>query len=82
MVKNPRANAGDAGLIPGSERLPGEGNGNPLPYAYLENSTEKPDGDGLLQSMGLQESDTTEQLNTHTHTCTDSMKLIPKKAFQ
>ena len=81
MVKNPRANAGDAGLIPGSERFPGEGNGNPLPYSYLENSTEKPDGDGL-QSMGSQESDTTEQLNTHMHTRTDSMKLIPKKAFQ
>ena len=33
MVKNLPANAGDAkgaGLIPGSERSPGEGNGNPL----------------------------------------------------
>ena len=30
VVKNPPANAGDAGLIPGSGRLPGEGNGNPL----------------------------------------------------
>ena len=25
------------GLIPGSERCPGEGNGNPLQYSYLEN---------------------------------------------
>ena len=33
MVKNPPAStgdAGDAGLIPGSERSPGGGNGNPL----------------------------------------------------
>ena len=30
VVKNPPANAGDAGLISGSERSPGEGNGNPL----------------------------------------------------
>ena len=74
-------NAGDLGSMPGLGRSPGEGNGNPLPYSYLENSTEKPDGDGL-QSMGSQESDTTEQLNTHMHTRTDSMKLIPKKAFQ
>ena len=30
VVKNPPANAGDAGLIPRSGRSPGEGNGNPL----------------------------------------------------
>jgi len=29
-IKNPPANAGDAGLIPGSGRSPEEGNGNPL----------------------------------------------------
>ena len=41
MVKNPRANAGDAGLILGSERVPGEGNGNPFPYPYLDNSMDR-----------------------------------------
>ena len=30
-------NAGDPGLIPGSGRSPGEGNGNPLRYSYLGN---------------------------------------------
>ena len=33
MVKNPTASAGDArdlGSIPGLDRSPGEGNGNPL----------------------------------------------------
>ena len=30
VVKNPPADAGDVGLTPGSERSPGEGNGNPL----------------------------------------------------
>ena len=29
--------AGDLGLIPGSGRSPGEGNGNPLQYSCLEN---------------------------------------------
>ena len=41
MVKNLSANAGnirDAGLIPGSRRSPGEGNGNPLQYSCLESS--------------------------------------------
>ena len=29
---------GDLGLIPGSERSSGEGNGDPLQYSCLENS--------------------------------------------
>ena len=36
-VKNPFANAGDAGSIPQSGRSPGEGNGNPLQYPCLGN---------------------------------------------
>ena len=31
-------NTGDTGLIPGSGRFPGVGNGNPLQYSCLENS--------------------------------------------
>ena len=34
-------NARDLGLIPGSERFPGEGNGNPLQYFCLENSMDR-----------------------------------------
>ena len=34
-------NARDQGLIHGSERCPGEGNGNPLQYSGLENSMDK-----------------------------------------
>ena len=34
---NPPAKAGDTGSIPGSERSPGEGNGNPLHYSCLGN---------------------------------------------
>ena len=37
MVKNPPANAGDMGQVPGPGRSPGEGNGNPLQCSYLEN---------------------------------------------
>ena len=37
VVKNLPANAGDEGLIPGSGRSPGEGNGNPVQYSCLEN---------------------------------------------
>ena len=35
-VKASARNTGDLGLIPGSERSPGEGNGNPLQYSCLE----------------------------------------------
>ena len=41
VVKNPPANAGDASLIPGSGRSPGEGSGNPLQYSCLENPMER-----------------------------------------
>ena len=40
VVEKLPADAGDvrdAGLIAGSGRSPGEGNGNPLQYSYLEN---------------------------------------------
>ena len=35
--KGSACNAGDLGLIPGSGRSPGEGNGNPLQYSCLKN---------------------------------------------
>jgi len=41
VVKNPPANAGDAGSIPGPGRYPGEENGNPLQYSCLGNRTER-----------------------------------------
>ena len=34
-------NAGDPGLIPGSGRSPGEGNGHPLQYYCLENPMDR-----------------------------------------
>ena len=34
--KESTRNEGDMGLIPGSGRSPGEGNGNPLQYSCLE----------------------------------------------
>jgi len=44
VVKNPPANvgdSGDSGLIPGSGRYTGVGNGNPLQYSYLENPMDR-----------------------------------------
>ena len=41
MVKNLPANVGDVGLIAGSGRSPGEGNGNPLQYPCLGNPMDR-----------------------------------------
>ena len=37
VIKNPPAKVGDMSLIPELIRSPGEENGNPLQYSYLEN---------------------------------------------
>ena len=51
----PPANAGEAGLILGSGRLPGEGNGKPVQYSGLGNPMNRTvPWTGGLQSMGLQ----------------------------
>ena len=69
MVKNPPANVGDTGdlgLISGLGRSPAEGNGNPLQYSCLENSTDRDDWQATVSRVT--ESDTTEQLSPVQHT--------------
>ena len=41
MIKNPPTNAGDVGLIPGSERSSGEGTGNLFQYSCLGNPMDR-----------------------------------------
>ena len=41
IVKSLPANAGNADLIPGLGRSPGEGNGSPLQYSCLENPMDR-----------------------------------------
>ena len=58
VVKNPPANAGDAGSIRRVERSPGEGSGNPLQYFCLGNPMDQ----GALQaSVNGVAKDTTQQ---------------------
>ena len=40
-VKASASNVGDPGSISGSGRSPGEGNGNPLQYSFLENPMDR-----------------------------------------
>ena len=52
VAKNPPANEEDSGLIPGSGRTFGVGNGNPLQYSCWEIPWREDPGE--LQSMGSQ----------------------------
>ena len=64
-VKNVPAKAGDTedvGLIPGSGRCPGEGNGNPLQYSCLGKSHGQRSLAGY-SPLGHKELDMTEQLS-------------------
>ena len=81
---NPPDNAEDAGSILGSERSPGEGNGNPLQYSYLGNPMNR--GACWVTVYGVvKESGRTEHLcaracaharaHTHTHTGYSSVEL-------
>ena len=66
-VKNPPANAGDAGdsgSIPGSGRSPGVRKGNPLQHSYLENPMDR--GAWRAAGHGVAKSQT--PLSTHTLT--------------
>ena len=59
VVKNPPDNAEDMGLIPGSGRSLGKGNGNPLQYSCLKKKS------SLVgySPWGHKESDMTVRLN-------------------
>ena len=62
VVKNLPANARDirdAGSIPVLGQLPGEGNGNPLQYSYLENPMDRGAWQATVHKF-TKESDTTQ----------------------
>ena len=77
-VKNLPVNAGAAGgvgLIPGLGRSPGGGHGNPLQYSCLEKPLDR--GAWRATVHGVTESDTTEQLSTHTCSRQDIHLVTP-----
>ena len=74
LVKNPPANAGDAGdkdLIPGWGRSPGGAHGNPLQYSSLENPMDR----GAQQARVHRVAKT--EATEHKHICLDLRFLSP-----
>ena len=75
-VKASACNAGDLGSIPGLDRSPGEGNGNPLQYSCLENPM---DGEAWWATVhGIAKSQTRLRDFTHslTHTTYEALVIF------
>ena len=64
--------AGDLGLIPGSVRFLGEGNGNPLQYSCLGNPMDRRAWRATVHGL----SNTWTQLRRHTSLCLLLLKIV------
>ena len=65
MVKNLPASTGDAGLIRGLRRAPGEGGGSPLQCSCQESPLDR---GAWRAAVGHGESDTTQRLSNYSFT--------------
>ena len=63
MVNRPATDAGDLGWISGSERSPGEVNGNPLQYSCFENPMNRGAWQAIAHEV-TKELDSTKQQQT------------------
>ena len=80
-VKNLPANAGDAGLIPGSGRSPGGENGNPLQYPCLGNCMDRGAWWAIVHGVAKSRTQLNDQTTTSHHkvpTLSDSSLLAPE----
>ena len=66
-VKNLPDNSGDTGLILGSGKSPGEGNGNPVQYSCLENPMDR--GAWWPTVHGVTKESNTTKLQQHINIC-------------
>ena len=74
-AKNPPANAGDVGSIPGSGRSPEEGNGNPLQYSCLGNPMDR--GAWQVAVHGVtKELNMTEPVNNNNNPVREKQMLV------
>ena len=82
VIKNPSVNAGNVGVIPGSGRFPGDGNGNPVQYSCLENPMDRRVGDNPWAHKRVRHDLATKQKEQHTkkylrnfHACSPVAKI-------
>ena len=77
--KESTCSAGDLGSIPGLGRSPGRGHGNPLQHSCLENPHRQRSLEGY-SPQGLKKLNTTEWLNTCTHSRCCGTQSAPSPA--
>ena len=73
--KESTCSTGDMGLIPGSGRSIGEGNGNPFQYSCLENSMNRRAWQATVHGV-TKEPDTTYQLNNNNGNFMYSLQFL------
>ena len=73
--KESTCSTGDMGLIPGSGRSIGEGNGNPFQYSCLENSMNRRAWQATVHGV-TKEPDTTYQLNNNDGNFMHSLQFL------
>ena len=96
-VRKRECNAGDPGSILRSGRIPVGGNGNPLQYSCLENTTDQSLAGyspwGCIESMGLHRHDwvtdtftcqkrMNTEINTHYHSLVRSLQIRRRRKWQ
>ena len=77
-VKASACNAGDLGLIPGSGRSSGEGNGNPLQYSCLKNPMDGGAWWATVHGVAKSRTQLSDFTFTFTHTHTSTHTIITK----
>ena len=80
MVKNLPANEGDLGLIPGSERSPGEENGSPLKYSCWGNPMDRGAWQATVHGV-TKESNTMERLKNNDNNMINMPRALMDKVY-
>ena len=81
VVKNPPAIAGDAGLISGSGRAPGAGDGNPLQYSRLENSVDRGAWWAVVRGVTKSQTWLSEQCSQGPSCCYVGQDFLPSESW-
>ena len=74
--KESACNIGDPGLITGSERSSGEGNGNSLQYSCLENPMDRGDWQGTVHGVIKSQTQLSDWTEPHVCACMHLCSLI------
>ena len=77
--KESACNVGDLGLIPGSRRSSGEGNGNLLQYSCLQNSMDRGACQATVHGVAKSQTQLSDSLSLHmtcTNLCSNCRRIL------